>query len=95
MDTQVDLGGLTVDTSAPVLVTGATGYVAGWIVKGLLDAGATVHAAVRDPRITTKVRHLLDIADTSPGTLHLFASDLMREGSYFEAISYLARGPVP
>ncbi|MER5959412.1 NAD-dependent epimerase/dehydratase family protein [Streptomyces sp. NPDC001939] len=86
MDTQVDLGGLTVDTSAPVLVTGATGYVAGWIVKGLLDAGATVHAAVRDPRNTTKVQHLLDIADTSPGTLRLFASDLMREGSYLEAM---------
>ncbi|RZF05224.1 hypothetical protein [Streptomyces sp. SCA2-2] len=44
MDTQVDLGDLPVDTSAPVLVTGATGYVAGWIVKALLhqptEAGA-------------------------------------------------------
>ena len=38
-----------IDTSAPVLVTGATGYVAGWIVKRLLEAGATVHAAVREP----------------------------------------------
>ncbi|MGA5006422.1 hypothetical protein ACPCDX_15625 [Streptomyces koyangensis] len=36
MDTQVDLGDLPVDTSAPVLVTGATGYVASWIVKALL-----------------------------------------------------------
>jgi uncharacterized protein YbjT (DUF2867 family) len=37
------------DLSALVLVTGATGYVAGWIVKSLLDAGITVRAAVRAP----------------------------------------------
>ncbi|MGW1840545.1 NAD-dependent epimerase/dehydratase family protein [Streptomyces sp. NPDC002067] len=86
MDTQLDLGGLAVDTSAPVLVTGATGYVAGWIVKGLLDAGATVHAAVRDPGSAPKVQHLLDAAASSPGTLRLFASDLLREGSYAEAM---------
>ncbi|MEU6746208.1 NmrA family NAD(P)-binding protein [Spirillospora sp. NPDC046719] len=50
MDTQVDLSNLPVDASALVMVTGATGYVAGWIVEGLVDAGVTVHAAVRDPR---------------------------------------------
>ncbi len=38
-----------IDTTSPVLVTGASGYVAGWIVKHLLDAGVTVHGAVRDP----------------------------------------------
>ncbi|MEU6577515.1 NAD-dependent epimerase/dehydratase family protein [Streptomyces sp. NPDC046805] len=86
MDTQVDLSDLPVDASAPVLVTGATGYVAGWIVKGLLDAGVTVHAAVRDPRNTGKVRHLLDAADASPGKLRLFQSDLLRDGSYAEAM---------
>lgn len=42
------------DTSTPVLVTGAPGFVAGWLVKGLLDAGVTVHAAVRDPEYTGK-----------------------------------------
>ena len=86
MDTQLDLSNLPVDASAPVLVTGATGYVAGWIVKGLLDAGVTVHAAVRDPRNTAKVRHLLDAAAISPGTLRLFASDLLQDGSYAEAM---------
>ncbi|MFJ4840594.1 NAD-dependent epimerase/dehydratase family protein [Streptomyces sp. NPDC088746] len=86
MNTKVDLGDLPVDTSAPILVTGATGYVAGWIVKGLLDAGATVHAAVRDPSNTSKVQHLVDVADASPGTLRLFASDLLREDSYLEAM---------
>lgn len=35
-----------ISTDAPVLVTGATGYVAGWIVKRLVQAGVTV----RDPQ---------------------------------------------
>lgn len=86
MDTQVDIGSLPVDTGAPVLVTGATGYVAGWIVKGLLDAGVTVHAAVRDPRAMDKVQHLLDAAGTAPGTLELFSADLLQDGSYTEAM---------
>src|SRR3954447_956907 len=86
MASDPDLSGIPVDTSVPVLVTGATGYVAGWIVKGLLDAGVTVHAAVRDPQNTGKVQHLLDLADRSPGALRLFAADLLRDGSYTEAM---------
>jgi hypothetical protein len=27
----------TIDPNAPILVTGATGYVAGWLVKALID----------------------------------------------------------
>jgi dihydroflavonol-4-reductase len=78
VDTQVDLSNLPVDASAPVMVTGATGYVAGWMVKGLVDVGVTVHTAVRDPRNASNVQHLLDAADAPPGTLRLFASDLLR-----------------
>ena len=33
----------------PILVTGASGYIASWIVKYLLEEGCTVHATVRDP----------------------------------------------
>ena len=51
------------DASKPVLVTGATGYVAGWIVKSLLEKGFTVHAAVRDPAQAEKRVHLGAIAD--------------------------------
>lgn len=79
-------GTVTVDARNPVLVTGATGYVAGWIVKGLLEAGVTVHAAVRDPGNAAKVAHLTKIADQSDGTLKLFAADLLQEGSYAEAM---------
>ncbi|SLN16145.1 short chain dehydrogenase [Pseudoruegeria aquimaris] len=76
-----------IDTSAPVMVTGATGYVAGWIVKGLLEAGVTVHAAVRNPEDTEKTAHLSAIAATAPGHLKLFAADLLEEGSYASAMA--------
>ena len=65
-------------------MTGATGYVAGWIVKQLLEAGATVHAAVRDPDNAGKVAHLKAMEG---GTLKLFKADLLDEGSYDEAMA--------
>ena len=37
-----------------VLVTGATGYIASWIVKFLLEDGHIVHAAIRDKDKTLK-----------------------------------------
>lgn len=77
---------MQIDTTKPVLVTGATGYVAGWIVKDLLAAGVTVHAAVRDPENATKVGHLTAMAEISPGNLHLFKTDLLQMGSYAAAI---------
>ena len=77
----------TIDTSSPVLVTGATGYVAGWLVKGLLDAGATVHAAVRDPDNARKVAHLTNLAANAPGEIKLFRADLLDDGSFAEAMA--------
>ena len=76
----------SIDKSKPVLVTGATGYVAGWIVKRLLEDGITVHAAVRNPDNKQKVAHLDEIAANSPGSIKYFKSDLLQEGSYDEAM---------
>ena len=75
-----------IDKTKPVLVTGATGYVAGWLVKRLLEDGLTVHAAVRDPEKKEKVHHLNSIAENSPGTIKYFKSDLLDEGSYSKAM---------
>jgi len=77
----------TIDTSKPVLVTGATGFVAGWVVKELLEAGCTVHAAVRNPNQIDKIKHLNDIAKNSSGTIRFFAADLLKDGSYDEAMA--------
>ena len=75
-----------IDKSKPVLVTGATGYVAGWIVKKLLDEGITVHAAVRNPDNQNKIQHLNDLAAQAKGQIKYFKSDLLQPGSYKEAM---------
>lgn len=75
-----------IDKTKPVLVTGATGYVAGWLVKKLLDEGVTVHAAVRNPDKKEKVAHLDAIAKKSKGSIEYFKSDLLENGSYAEAM---------
>lgn len=75
-----------VDTTAPALVTGATGYVAGWIIKSLLEAGVTVHATVRDSSDSARLAHLTAIADQSPGQIRFFDADLLTEGSFDRAM---------
>lgn len=75
-----------INQSAPVGITGATGYVAGWIVKKLLQEGFTVHAPVRDPGNAEKLKHLNKLAETSPGEIRYFEADLLEEGSYDESL---------
>lgn len=70
--------------NSTVMVTGATGYVAGWIVEKLNDEGATVHAVVRDPSNEKKISHLESLG--SPGQIKFFRGDLLEEGSYDEAV---------
>lgn len=72
-------------TQLPILVTGASGFIAGWIIKYLLEEGYTVHGTVRDPAKTTSVAHLLKIAEKAPGTLKLFKADLLDKGSFHAA----------
>ncbi len=75
-----------IDTSKPVMVTGATGFVAGWIVKKLLDQGITVHAAVRDPNDKEKLKYLDQLAEKSSGKIKYFKANLLEKGSYKEAM---------
>jgi dihydroflavonol-4-reductase len=86
MDMSVDASALPIDTSEPVMVTGANGYVASWVVKGLLDAGVDVHAAVRSPQDLHKVGHLLKLAEQAPGHLTLYGADLLSSHSYDAAM---------
>jgi len=75
-----------INKEKPVLVTGATGYVAGWIVKKLLDEGFTVHAPVRNPTDKGKLQYLNTIAEKAPGKIIYFKADLLKAGSYDEAM---------
>lgn len=72
-----------IDKTRPVMVTGASGYIANWIVKLLLEAGCTVHATVRNPDNEKSVGPLKKIAaGASQGSLKLFKADLLDEGSF-------------
>jgi dihydroflavonol-4-reductase len=58
-----------------VLVSGATGYIAGHVIKGLLATGHRVIGTVRDPADAARVAHLRAL----PGSerLSVVAADLM------------------
>ncbi len=75
-----------IDKSKPVLVTGANGYVASWLVKKLVEDGITVHAAVRSPEDENKVGHLTELEKNASGKIVFFKADLLTMGSYKEAM---------
>lgn len=77
---------MKINKSLPVLVTGATGYIGGWVVKNLLDEGRTIHAPIRNLTNTQKRVHLDKLAKDSSGEIKYFESDLMIENSYKEAM---------
>lgn len=64
-----------------VCVTGASGYIASWIVKLLLSRGYTVKASVRDPNDPKKTEHLRAL-NGAQERLQLFKANLLEEGSF-------------
>ncbi|KAL4600977.1 hypothetical protein ACB092_11G238800 [Castanea dentata] len=68
-----------------VCVTGASGYIAAWLVKLLLQRGYTVQATVRDTNDPKKTEHLLSL-DGAKERLQLFKADLLKEGSFDSAV---------
>ncbi|WNJ19843.1 NAD-dependent epimerase/dehydratase family protein [Pontibacter sp. G13] len=73
------------EQKAPILVTGATGYVASWIVAMLLEQGHQVRGTVRNKAKTEKYQHLLDKAAQTSGTLEIFEADLLKANSFDDA----------
>ena len=71
-----------ITTNKPVLVTGATGYIASWIIKKLLEAGLTVKGSVRDISQKDRYAHLEKIAAATPGTFLPFQADLLDAGAF-------------
>lgn len=76
-----------IDQSKPILVTGGTGYLASWIIKQLLDEGKQVRTTVRDLSQKNKSAHLTALAIKSKGTLTFFEADLLKKGSFAEAMA--------
>ncbi|TKY75033.1 Tetraketide alpha-pyrone reductase 1 [Spatholobus suberectus] len=69
------------NTGQVVCVTGASGYIASWIVKFLLHRGYIVKATVRDTSDPKKINHLLSL-DGAKERLHLCKANLLEEGSF-------------
>ncbi|TKY67825.1 Tetraketide alpha-pyrone reductase 1 [Spatholobus suberectus] len=68
-----------------VCVTGASDYIASWIVKFLLQRGYTVRATVRNPNDQKRVQHLLKLEGAKERLRH-FKADLLDEGSFNSAV---------
>lgn len=77
---------LNIQKDAPVLVTGATGYVAGRLIERLLQEGLDVRATVRDASTRDRLQFLRDVEEKNPGTLSFFSADLLKKGSFAEAM---------
>ncbi|KAG2372604.1 Cinnamoyl-CoA reductase [Vigna angularis] len=76
---------MTSEAGQVVCVTGASGYIASWVVKFLLQRGYTVRATVRDTSDPKKVDHLLSL-DGAKERLHLVKANLLEEGSFDSAV---------
>ncbi|KAL3622545.1 hypothetical protein CASFOL_033956 [Castilleja foliolosa] len=64
-----------------VCVTGASGYIASWLVKLLLHRGYFVKGTVRNLSDPKKVEHLLAL-EGADESLKLFEANLVDEGSF-------------
>jgi dihydroflavonol-4-reductase len=65
-----------------VLVTGGSGYIAGFLIRQLVAEGWTVHSTVRDLAKEAGVRRLLAVDDSR---LHFFAADLNADAGWADA----------
>ncbi|GKZ37532.1 hypothetical protein AbraIFM66950_009116 [Aspergillus brasiliensis] len=68
------------------LVTGGSGFIALHVVKGLLEKGDLVNTTVRSLKNLSKCKPLLDMQQTYPGRLKLFEADLIKDGSFLQAM---------
>lgn len=70
-----------------VLVTGASGYVAGWVIHYLIEAGKyKVRGTVRDPSNESRMKLLKDAFKENYDQIEFVKADITKEESIKEAI---------
>lgn len=72
-----------------VLVTGGTGYLAGWVIAGLLQRGYRVRTTVRDLGKAEQVRAAVgeQAGGRAAGAVEFAAVDLLRDDGWDEAVA--------
>ena len=68
--------------SSTVCVTGAAGFVGGWLVLKLLERGHTVRACVRDASDDAKTGFIKKLLPEFGKRLSLHSADMTKEGAY-------------
>ncbi len=67
-----------------VLVTGGSGYIAGFIIRQLIAEGWEVNTTIRNLAREAEVRGWLQVDNSK---LHFFAADLMSDAGWAEAVA--------
>ena len=70
-----------------VLVTGGTGFVAGWCIVDLLERGYAVRTTVRDLASEAAVRQAIASATSAGSRLTLVQADLTKDDGWDEAVA--------
>ncbi|GEM_PF-779218 len=69
-----------------IVVTKGTSYVGAWIVKYLLEEGHEVRITVNNKEQVEDYKYLLDLAEEAAGSISVYESDLLKEGSFDEVV---------
>jgi len=78
---------VSANSNSTVLVTGGTGYLAKWVIVGLLREGYTVRVTLRNLSKESEVRASIDEQVASVDRLSFVAADLLKDEGWMRAMT--------